>query len=154
MTGADGRDEPVGVLGGLGPAATVHFMQRVIELTDAARDQDHLDLLVWQHGSIPDRTAFLLGEGESPVPALVADAGETPEPPPWWRARMTRPAGDGWAGVRPPGSGSRALTIQTRPAMSNPAPVDRLLVGVDIRKGPGAAPAWFDAAVSDGRMRQ
>ena len=68
------RDEPVGVLGGLGPAATVHFMQRVVDHTDAHRDQDHVDLIVWQHGSIPDRTAFLLGRGESPEPALVADA--------------------------------------------------------------------------------
>ena len=68
------RDEPVGVLGGLGPSATVHFLGRVVELTDAVRDQDHVDLLVWQHGSIPDRTAFLLGTGESPEPALVADA--------------------------------------------------------------------------------
>ena len=62
------------MLGGLGPAATVHFMHRVVELTDAQRDQDHVDLLVWQHGSIPDRTAFLLGHGESPEPVLVADA--------------------------------------------------------------------------------
>ena len=68
------RDEPVGVLGGLGPAATVHFMHRVVELTDAHRDQDHVDLLVWQHGSIPDRTAYLLGHGDSPEPVLVADA--------------------------------------------------------------------------------
>lgn len=68
------RDEPVGVLGGLGPAATVHFMQRLVDHTDAHRDQDHVDLVVWQHGSIPDRTAFLLGRGESPEPALVADA--------------------------------------------------------------------------------
>ncbi len=68
------RDEPVGVLGGLGPAATVHFMARVVERTDAHRDQDHVDLLVWQHGSIPDRSAFLLGHGESPEPVLVADA--------------------------------------------------------------------------------
>jgi aspartate racemase len=68
------RDEPVGVLGGLGPAATVHFMARVVERTDASRDQDHVDLLVWQHGSIPDRSAFLLGHGESPEPVLVADA--------------------------------------------------------------------------------
>ena len=62
------------MLGGLGPAATVHFMARVVELTDAHRDQDHVDLLVWQHGSIPDRSAFLLGHGESPEPVLVADA--------------------------------------------------------------------------------
>lgn len=71
---SEARDEPVGVLGGLGPAATVHFMQRLVDHTDAHRDQDHVDLLVWQHGSIPDRTAFLLGRGESPEPALVADA--------------------------------------------------------------------------------
>ncbi len=74
MTTGAVRDEPVGVLGGLGPAATVLFMHRLVELTDADRDQDHVDLLVWQHGSIPDRSAFLLGHGESPEPALVADA--------------------------------------------------------------------------------
>lgn len=67
-------EQPVGVLGGLGPAATVHFMRRLVELTDAGRDQDHVDLIVWQHGSIPDRTAHLYGEGESPEPALVRDA--------------------------------------------------------------------------------
>ena len=60
MTVGAVRDEPVGVLGGLGPAATVLFMRRLVELTDAPRDQDHVDLLVWQHGSIPDRSAFLL----------------------------------------------------------------------------------------------
>ena len=74
MTTGAVRDEPVGVLGGLGPAATVLFMRRLVELTDAPRDQDHVDLLVWQHGSIPDRSAFLLGHGESPEPVLVADA--------------------------------------------------------------------------------
>ena len=74
MTAGAVRDEPVGVLGGLGPAATVLFMRRLVELTDAPRDQDHVDLLVWQHGSIPDRSAFLLGHGESPEAVLVADA--------------------------------------------------------------------------------
>ncbi|QKE83581.1 amino acid racemase [Arthrobacter sp. NEB 688] len=73
MTGAAVPGQPGGVLGGLGPAATVHFLRRVVELTDAHRDQDHVDLLVWQHGSIPDRTGFLRGENESPEPALVAD---------------------------------------------------------------------------------
>ncbi len=74
MTGAPVHGQPGGVLGGLGPAATVHFLRRVIELTHAARDQDHVDLLVWQCGSIPDRTGFLRGENESPEPALVAHA--------------------------------------------------------------------------------
>ncbi|WP_299446130.1 aspartate/glutamate racemase family protein [uncultured Phycicoccus sp.] len=75
MTAADPvHGQPGGVAGGLGPVATVHFLRRVVELTDARRDQDHVDLLVWQHGSIPDRTGFLRGENESPEPALVADA--------------------------------------------------------------------------------
>lgn len=68
------RVEPVGVVGGLGPAATVYFMRRMVELTDAATDQDHVDLLVWQHGSTPDRSAFLRGEGESPEASLVGNA--------------------------------------------------------------------------------
>lgn len=68
-------DQLVGVLGGVGPMATVYFMQRVIELTEAATDQEHLDMVVWQHAAIPDRTAYLLGySDEDPLPVMVADA--------------------------------------------------------------------------------
>jgi aspartate racemase len=71
-------DEPtVGVLGGVGPAATVYFMQRVIDLTQAQRDQDHINMVVKQHATIPDRTAFLLGRSTSnPLPVMVEDARE------------------------------------------------------------------------------
>ncbi|MGB7820060.1 MAG: amino acid racemase [Ornithinibacter sp.] len=69
------RNEPVGVLGGLGPMATVYFMQRVLAMTDASRDQDHVDMLVWNHASIPDRTAYLVGDSdESPGPVMAEDA--------------------------------------------------------------------------------
>ena len=55
--------------------ATVYFMRRVLELTDASRDQDHVDMLVWNHASIPDRTAYLLGDSdESPGPVMAEDA--------------------------------------------------------------------------------
>lgn len=64
----------VGVLGGMGPAATIHFMQAVMELTDANTDQEHLDLLVSQHSSIPDRTAAILAHGPNPAPAMVEQA--------------------------------------------------------------------------------
>lgn len=65
----------VGVLGGVGPMATVYFMQRVIELTEADTDQEHLNMVVWQHAAIPDRTAFLLGySDEDPLPVMVSDA--------------------------------------------------------------------------------
>lgn len=45
----------VGVLGGMGPEATVDFMSAVIALTDAASDQDHLPLLVDNNPRVPDR---------------------------------------------------------------------------------------------------
>lgn len=68
-------DPLVGVLGGVGPLATVYFMQRVIDLTDAATDQDHLNMVVWQHASIPDRTEYLLGRSrDNPLPVMLADA--------------------------------------------------------------------------------
>ncbi len=64
-----------GVLGGVGPMATVYFEQMVLELTDAACDQDHLNMLVYNHASIPDRTAFILGESTcSPLPDMAQDA--------------------------------------------------------------------------------
>lgn len=69
------RNEPVGILGGIGPMATVYFMQRVIAMTDASRDQDHVDMLVWNHASIPDRTAYIVGDSdESPGPVMAEDA--------------------------------------------------------------------------------
>ncbi|QAY71215.1 aspartate/glutamate racemase family protein [Xylanimonas protaetiae] len=65
----------VGVLGGVGPLATAYFLQRVVVSTQAERDQDHVDLLVLNHATIPDRTAFVLGASpEDPGPVLAADA--------------------------------------------------------------------------------
>jgi len=65
----------LGIIGGMGPEATVYFMHRVIELTPATRDQDHIDMLVSNHVSIPDRSAFIRGQAsESPLEDLLADA--------------------------------------------------------------------------------
>jgi aspartate racemase len=64
----------IGILGGMGPLATVDFMERVIELTSSAGalcDQQHLPLLVVHLPHIPDRSDALLGTGESPLPALL-----------------------------------------------------------------------------------
>ena len=61
----------VGVIGGMGPAATVHFMSRVMALTSAAADQDHVRLIVDNNGAVPDRNAALRGEGPSPGPVLA-----------------------------------------------------------------------------------
>lgn len=69
------RRFPVGVIGGVGPQATAYFLDMVVRLTEAARDQDHLDMVVLNHASIPDRTAFILGESdENPGPVMAEDA--------------------------------------------------------------------------------
>ncbi len=57
----------IGILGGMGPLATVDFMHKIISLTPAQRDQDHLPLLVYSVPQIPDRTACLLDNLESPL---------------------------------------------------------------------------------------
>ncbi|WP_051209291.1 aspartate/glutamate racemase family protein [Propionicicella superfundia] len=68
-------EQAIGVLGGVGPLATVYFMDRIVALTDAATDQEHVNLVVLQHATIPDRTAFIVGRSEAdPLPVMLADA--------------------------------------------------------------------------------
>jgi aspartate racemase len=66
------RPFKLGVVGGVGPAATVDFLQKVVRSTPAKRDQDHLRLVVEQNPQIPDRTEHLIGEGMDPTLALYA----------------------------------------------------------------------------------
>lgn len=66
------KKKMLGVLGGMGPMATAYFMELVIRMTDAETDQEHLDMLVYNLTSIPDRTGFILGKTkESPLPTLI-----------------------------------------------------------------------------------
>ncbi|MGW6916408.1 aspartate/glutamate racemase family protein [Kitasatospora sp. NPDC054939] len=60
----------VGVLGGMGPAATADFFAKLVRATPADRDQDHLRTLVWSDSTVPDRTDALLADGPSPLPLL------------------------------------------------------------------------------------
>lgn len=64
----------IGILGGMGPLATVDFFGRVIELTSAAGaacDQEHLPMLLANLPHIPDRSQAMLMAGEDPLPALL-----------------------------------------------------------------------------------
>ena len=49
----------LGILGGMGPEASEVFYHKIINATHASKDQDHLDILLWSHASIPDRTAMI-----------------------------------------------------------------------------------------------
>lgn len=62
----------LGILGGMGPLATVDFMAKVIAATPAARDQDHIPTVVVSWPQIPDRNTAMEGHGPTPVPAMCA----------------------------------------------------------------------------------
>ncbi len=65
----------LGILGGLGPLASAYFYEMLTEHTKAARDQDHMDIILSSRATTPDRTAFVLGKSqESPLPYMVEDA--------------------------------------------------------------------------------
>jgi aspartate racemase len=65
-------DKTAGILGGMGPLATVDLMQRIIRLTPALDDRDHIRLIVDNNPKVPSRIKALIeGTGEDPEPCLV-----------------------------------------------------------------------------------
>jgi len=64
----------VGVLGGMGPAATIDFMAKVLAAGQGAREQDQVRLIVDSNPGVLDRNAALRGAGASPGPELAAMA--------------------------------------------------------------------------------
>lgn len=68
-------EQRLGVLGGMGPQATQVFYQRILDRTDAARDQEHLPALILSDAAMPDRTqAILSGHDDEVRTRLMADA--------------------------------------------------------------------------------
>lgn len=57
----------IGILGGMGPLATVDLMQKIVIDTPAARDQDHVPVAAWNVPQVPDRQKAL----KAPARALV-----------------------------------------------------------------------------------
>ena len=74
---ADGkrvRDHIIGILGGMGPEATLDLYRHIINLTPAVRDQDHIRVLIFSNPKIPDRTEAITAGGTSPVSDLIESA--------------------------------------------------------------------------------
>jgi aspartate racemase len=65
------RRKIVGVLGGMGPDATVDFMARVIAATPAEKEQDHVHMIVDQNPGVPSRQTAILAGGDDPGPAMA-----------------------------------------------------------------------------------
>lgn len=69
------RSRMLGILGGLGPMATVYFYEMLTKHTKASCDQEHIDIVISSRATTPDRTAYILGQNESsPVEQMIEDA--------------------------------------------------------------------------------
>ena len=64
----------LGIIGGMGPAATCDLMRKIISLTAADCDQKHIHIISDVNTNIPDRTAAILHGGEDPVPEMTKSA--------------------------------------------------------------------------------
>lgn len=65
-------DRVIGIMGGMGPEATVELMRQIIQRTPAQDDADHVRMLVDNNPKVPSRIAFLLeGGAVDPTPTLV-----------------------------------------------------------------------------------
>ena len=65
------NEKTIGILGGMGPEATLDCFAKIIKSTPAKKDQEHLRVIIDSNPKIPDRPAAIIGKGESPVPALI-----------------------------------------------------------------------------------
>ncbi|MBG0763462.1 MAG: aspartate/glutamate racemase family protein [Tissierellales bacterium] len=64
----------VGIIGGMGPEATLNFFKKVIEFTDAKSDQEHVSMVIDNNTKIQDRSLFILNGGPNPKEELIGTA--------------------------------------------------------------------------------
>lgn len=68
------KDKTVGLIGGVGPWATLEMLKKFLSSVPAERDQDYPRLIIYCNSKIPDRNKSILGEGESSIPAFQETA--------------------------------------------------------------------------------
>ena len=61
----------IGILGGMGPLATADLFRKIVTMTKAGCDNDHIRIYIDDNASIPDRTAAILSGGPDPVPVMA-----------------------------------------------------------------------------------
>lgn len=67
-------EKTVGVIGGLGPEATLDFYGKLLQKSNAKTDQEHLHVIINSNPKVPNRHASIAGTGESAAPGLVGSA--------------------------------------------------------------------------------
>lgn len=69
------KHEVLGILGGLGPMATVYFYEMITSHTKATCDQEHIDIIINSRATTPDRTDFIIGKSKNnPLEIMLADS--------------------------------------------------------------------------------
>lgn len=61
----------VGIIGGMGPEATVDIFQKIVKMTSASKDEEHLRILIDNNPMVPSRIKAILENGETPLPVLI-----------------------------------------------------------------------------------
>lgn len=64
----------IGILGGMGPLATADLFKKIIILTDAASDNEHIPIIVENNTKIPDRTDYIINNGQDPTTHMIKSA--------------------------------------------------------------------------------
>lgn len=64
----------LGIIGGMGPDATVYMFNKIVKKTGAPKDQDHIEIFIHNNTKVPDRTDAILYNGESPIEELLRSA--------------------------------------------------------------------------------
>lgn len=61
----------LGILGGMGPAASAEYVKRLVEQTPASCDQEHIPFVLWNEPRIPDRSTSMHNGDDRPLPYLL-----------------------------------------------------------------------------------
>ncbi len=69
------KKKTVGIIGGMGPAATAELFQKMIDKTDASCDSEHIHILIDNFPQIPDRTKAIQAGSDAPVD-FICQAGQ------------------------------------------------------------------------------
>lgn len=64
----------LGIMGGMGPAATIEFMAKITNYSNASKDQEHIHLIIDSNTEIPDRSEYISGKGTDPTGEMVRTA--------------------------------------------------------------------------------
>jgi aspartate racemase len=64
----------LGIIGGVGPEATAYFYKKIIKMTKVDKDQDHIDMVILNHATIPSRHDYIMNKSnDNPLPFITED---------------------------------------------------------------------------------